>query len=258
MNKTVKAVRASFIIGDISLNGFLKPDASYCLSQSEVCSVVNKDKRSMRDFLASNSPYALPFKALSRGKSKGTNLNKIKIEGDTAQNITEVPLDLAFAYWMKESQQGNEIASNLVFACGIESLERRLDKAFNRQHSEEERNAKLAQRLKGKLARRTLTDSIQDYLLNTPGLSSNYKKFIWSNCSNYLNKQILGVSSSKAKQFYNLKTGELLRDKISPDALRELEWTEALASRYIDDRNLEPFSAVKKACSDIGTRFIGL
>ena len=144
---TNKAVRATFTLGNTELDGFQKPDSSYCLNQTQVCGSVQKDKRSMRDFLASESPLALPYKALSGGKSKGTNLTKLVVQGDTAQNITEVPLELAFAYWLKEASQGNLIALDLVAACGIEALERRLDSAFGIKRTEQERNDRLEARI---------------------------------------------------------------------------------------------------------------
>jgi hypothetical protein len=144
---TQKATRATIKLGNIELDGFQKPDGSYCLSQTQVCEIVQKDKRSMRDFLASESPLALPYKALSGGKSKGTNLTKLVVQGDTAQNITEVPLELAFVYWLKESSQGNLTAIGLVAACGMESIERRLDAAFGIKRSEQERNDRLEARI---------------------------------------------------------------------------------------------------------------
>ena len=176
MAQTIKVERTLFKLGDIELYGYMKPDGSYCLNQTQVCECVDKDKRSMRDFLASKSPYALPHKHLSGGKSKGTKLNKLKVEGESSQRATEVPLGLAFAFWMKESQVNNEKAASLVFACGLESLERRLDAAFGKKRTEQERNELLASRLLTKESFRPLTDELKRHGFTEPWQYGTYIK----------------------------------------------------------------------------------
>ena len=156
------------------------------------------------------------------------------------------------------SESGTETGRLLVNACVMEALERRADAAFGIQRSEEERNQRLAIRTQGKVARRYLTDSIADYLEANPELSDCYRKFIWSNCSDHLNLIILGAKAKQAKEFLEVPKNSLLRNHIPIAALNELERVEDLASRLIDDKEMEPLAAVKQAAILMMTKTIGL
>jgi hypothetical protein len=153
---------------------------------------------------------------------------------------------------------GNQAALDLVVACGVEALERRADAAFGVVQSEQERDQRLALRTAGIFARRTLTDAIRDYLDRHPELSDTYRKFIWSNCSDHLNKIVLGAKAKQAREYYEIPKNSLLRNHIPIAALNELERTEDLAGRHVDERDLEPLEAVRMAAAVMFTRTVGL
>jgi hypothetical protein len=50
----------------------------------------------------------------------------------------------------------------------------------------------------------------------------------------------------------------LLRNHVPRAALRELALAEELASRLIEERDMEPLRAVEQACKTCFTKFVGL
>ncbi len=107
------------------------------------------------------------------------------------------------------------------------------------------------------IIRRTLTDSIKEYIERHPELTDNYSKFIYSNCSDYTNLTVLGAKSKQVKIELDLKPTGLLRDTIPMNSLRELEAIEMVAGRLIDAEDLEPLEATKKASQIMHAKTLG-
>ncbi len=128
----IRAERAIIILGEIELSVYRLPDNSYRLNQTQVCKAIGKDEFQIRDFLASNSPEALPYKGFKSGKIKGI--------GEKGAWGKAVPTSLTIAFWTKEGAGGNQLAVRLLGACAVEAIERRADKAFGVNRSEEEHN----------------------------------------------------------------------------------------------------------------------
>ena len=130
--------RAVIMLGEIELDVFQMPDGSYQLSETGCEKAANKGERSIRDFLRGKSPQALPY--------KGFNAGKLSVWGEPMK-INGIPFELAVAYWTKEAMIGNLQAIALLAACAVEALERRADKAFAVERSEDSRNIQFADRL---------------------------------------------------------------------------------------------------------------
>jgi hypothetical protein len=159
------------------------------------------------------------------------NGDKFKVEtSDGIRQASLIDLDVAVAFWVLCD---NIESRALLAACAMEALERRLDRAFNVQRTEEERNQRLAIRIKGKIERRNLTDAIRDYIDNTD-VSDNYRKFVYSNCSDIVNKFVLGCSAKTARTVLNLNDTVLLRDHLPPSALRQITRIEELTQILVD------------------------
>ena len=99
---------------------------------------VQKGERSIRDFLRGKSPQALPFRDFRAGK--------LSVENEPMR-INGIPFELAVAYWTKEALAGNLEAVALLAACAVEALERRADRAFGVERTEEERNQRLIENM---------------------------------------------------------------------------------------------------------------
>jgi hypothetical protein len=252
MADTVKATKATIKLGNIELDCFLMPNGDYRMSVGQAANACNLDPKRVPEIWERKDVKALLGEALKVPEF----IIKMKVETSGGlQQASLIALNHVALLWRKS---GTEEGNCLGDACVIESLERRADAAHGKQRTEEERNQRLVRRAKGIKARRTLTDAIQDYLERHPELSDNYQKFIYSNCSDHLNKIILGVKAKQAKEFYQISKTSLLREHIPVEALDELERVEDLAGRHIDERDLEPLEAVKMASTVMFTKSVGL
>jgi len=143
MSDAVTATRAQIWIGSITVDGFMLPDGSYRMSQAQVANCIGDDAVYARNFLKSKTLKSLrgegytpeTFEVSSEEQSRG----QTRIQG--------WPLDIVYAFWVYRCFRGNKNGFNLVIGLGTESLERRFDKAFNIERTEEERNDRLAQRI---------------------------------------------------------------------------------------------------------------
>lgn len=130
-DEIIKAKRVLIQLGDIKIYVYEIPNGEYRLSQTQIANIIETDEISFRRFLASKSPEALPY--------KGLRFDKMKTKDNNVQPKA-IPIPVAVAYWTKESIKGNQNASRLLGACSIESIERRADKAFGKNISEEDYN----------------------------------------------------------------------------------------------------------------------
>ena len=128
---TGKARERTIPLGSIFLWVFQLPSGRYRLSQTQVAEAIGKPESSFREFLASKSPEALPYKGFHSGK--------LSVEGRNMP-INPIPVTLAIAYWTKESLAGNLSAIRLLASSANEAIERRADAAFGVRRSEEEYN----------------------------------------------------------------------------------------------------------------------
>lgn len=235
-----KAIRTTIKLGDIELDVFQLPNGSYWMSLSQMAETLRFDKRRGSDLLALEV-----IKTLATYDVQGSGF----IAEDSKQTIKGITLDAVSTICGYYALKGNLQAQAIMFACLVEALERRADFAFNVTRSEDERNDRLKQRMQGKVARRTLTDAIDDWMARHPDLvSENYQKFIYSNASNYLNRTILGANAKCLREKLAIPQNSLLRDYVPVKALRELELIEEFASRLIDEDEIEPYTAVKQSC----------
>ncbi|MEQ8943237.1 MAG: hypothetical protein RIC94_01625 [Phycisphaerales bacterium] len=148
MTESIKATRARVQIGALEVDGFMLPDGSYRMSQTQAAEAVGLSRRNVSDFLRSNT-----IKALLGEDYTGTILEREEIEiepepGKRGQSrFMAMPLEVVSAYWLWQSYRGNKQALTLCMALIIESLERRFDAAFSVTRTEQERDERLSQRI---------------------------------------------------------------------------------------------------------------
>lgn len=139
---TTKAKRTQIQLGDRTLEGFMLPDSSYRLSQTQAAEMVGLTERNTRDFLRGKAIKALLGEDLIPAK-----IEQITIETEGAYrgnpNINALPLNVVSVYWLYQAIRGNKQAVPLCVALMTESLERRFDEAFGVERSESERNQQL-------------------------------------------------------------------------------------------------------------------
>ena len=139
-----KATRTEITIGSYSIEGFMLPDGSYTLSQTQAAEVVGEPEINARRFLTSRGIKAL----LGEDYTPDTfEIQSSPEQGRGASRIRGLPLEIVSAYWLWQSYKGNKQALALCMALMTETLERRFDTAFGISRSEEERDQRLSDRL---------------------------------------------------------------------------------------------------------------
>jgi len=163
VTESVRAVRATVQIGNLTVDGFQLPDGGYRMSLTQAAECVGKPARSTFDFLRSKALKGLlseagstfdflPEDTVAALATDTYTVEKFLVdigeEGSRGQTrITGVPLEIVILYWHWESFRGNKQAFFLVTGLATETLERRFDTAFGVTRTEEERNELLSQRV---------------------------------------------------------------------------------------------------------------
>ncbi|MBE9038701.1 P63C domain-containing protein [aff. Roholtiella sp. LEGE 12411] len=126
-------------IGNIVIDGYeMLPEGSgdYICAKVQVSSILDINHRRFAQLIRLNlakilMPEGLQVRAISTLTAQ--------IDGIMLEQVTKL--------WALAASRGNEKAAILLAACGTETLERRFDRAFNKQVSEKERDDKLTSRI---------------------------------------------------------------------------------------------------------------
>lgn len=138
-----RASRTTIQIGSYEVEGFMLPDGSYTMSQTQTAEIVGLKVQNVSDFLRSKSLKSL--------MGEGYTPQISEIEPDPGQvrgasRIRGLPLEVVSAYWVWQSYRGNKKALALTLALVTETLERRFDSAFGVERTESDRNVILIER----------------------------------------------------------------------------------------------------------------
>ena len=146
MPQSQKAIRATITIGSLQVDGFMLPDGSYRMSQTQTAESVGKPSMNASRFLESRAIKTL----LGEGYTDHTP-ESVEIEPEPGRRgqsrFNALPLEIVTAYWVNQCSQGNKRAVALVMALATETLERRFDAAFGITRSEQERDDRLSQHI---------------------------------------------------------------------------------------------------------------
>lgn len=144
MTDSMKANRASIQISDaLQVDGFMLPDGTYRMSQTQAAEAVGKPEINARRFLDSKTIKALMGEGYTPDTVEVDSTDQLR--GQSRFNA--LPLGVVTAYWFHQATQGNKQAFALVWALLTESLERRFDRAFQVTRTEGERNQILSRRV---------------------------------------------------------------------------------------------------------------
>jgi hypothetical protein len=138
MSTTIKAVKATIMLGDIELDVFQLPDGNYCLSKTQVSNSVELDRKRLSQILEVKHVRNLMPQGLRMSE-------KVSYVGGT-KPVDAVMLDEASIIWQYLAITGNVKAQAIMFATLTEALERRADAAFSILRTEEERNERFIAR----------------------------------------------------------------------------------------------------------------
>ena len=141
MTESIKATRATVTIGTLTIEGFMLPDGSYRMSQTQAAETVDLGVQNVSDFLKSKA-----FKSLS-GESYTPQTSEIEPDNTPQRGGTRInalPLEVIRRYWLYQASRGNKKAIALVDALMAETIDRRFDAAFGVTRTEQERDDRLS------------------------------------------------------------------------------------------------------------------
>ena len=235
---------ATVTLGDIPIDAYQLPNGDYVLGRNKLAKAIDKQPISVSRFMTGKSPDALPY--------KGLEVVTISVNGGTAHAL---PLDFASDYWFYWAMKGNVKAKALTKACIAEALERRVDAAFGVKRDEEERDQRFVIRRDGILSRNFYTDCIEAYVRRHANeLSDTYKKFIYVNVSNMLNKAMFGMTSKEIKERYQIPKEASIRDSFPASTLKEIDTIEKSVANLINNKDIEPQEALKSYIDFVGIK----
>lgn len=243
---TVKAIRATILLGDIELDVFQLPDSSYVINSTDIAEAINIHHARVAEICATKQAQKLIG---TRFEAADFSPNKLKCSD--SGNISGYSTDVAYFIWQYEATKGNQLAESLVFSTGVEALERRADQAFGVLRTEQERNQGFEIRKDGILSRNFWTDTVEWYIKNNE-VSDSYKRFVYINVSDGLNRQMFGMTSKQLKEYYGLKSSESVRDFLPSDTLKLVDSIEKAVAVRVRKTGVEPKQALKEMLVFLG------
>ena len=233
-NKPVKAIVATVKIGDREVEGLQFPDGSYGIGIPQIQALFS-------DYLDSQNQASQKLKRLM-GKEFKTHKTKTEFNKNITLAIALEQFEFVLA---KLDRAGSVKAQDFRDELIGLSLQQLWSDAFNIKFEKEERQQWLSSRQQGKITRRTLTDAIKGYVqANAENLSDNYKKFIYNNCTDAVNRLVFGRSAKKLKEAWDCRD---VRAAMTIEELMIVDGVERLAVTLIDDQGFEPHTAIKEA-----------
>jgi hypothetical protein len=229
---TRKATIAIVKMGTLEIEGLrFEDNGEYAVAVSQICSIFQLSK-----VHASRDIKAILGEDFQLSKAR-TTLNPKAVNCVTLLEFEKVIVVL--------SSRGNKKALELNLALVGLALTQLFSDAFGIEFDKHNRQEYLTARLAGKITRRTLTDAIKEYLGKQNEVSENYRKFVYSNCSDKINRSLFGKTAAKLCAERSCDRNEL-RSTHSAASLVLIDRIEGHAVRLID-RGLEPLLAVTDA-----------
>jgi hypothetical protein len=240
---TIKAIKATIILGDIDLDVYQLPDGQYFLSLTQVAETIDMPLKRMsqiRELKMAQTLYPQGFRMSE----------KVKVEGGT-KPVTIISLDDVAKYWtLAAFQTQNAKAMSLLAASQAEALERRADTAFGIKRAEEERNDRYVIRKDGIVSRHFWTDVIDQYM-KTHEVSENYRSFVYRHVSDMVNQAVLGMTAKQFRATLDAPNSAPIRDYLTTEQLKQIDTIEKAAGMRVTRDDLCPKQALKDVISII-------
>ena len=220
--KTDRAQVAQVIIAGSTFEGVMFPDGSYGITIQQAHRVVTEGidpdetqitvypthaQRDLKTLLSMDSPFTKEYVS----------------NNSRSQNV--LTLEQFWQVLRKLDRKGNPIATAFIDACGENTLQMYLDDAFGIERATKERITWLEVRMAGIVARTSATDALRDALLAT---GQTPQAFHYIRLTEDLNQAALGFTAAQYKRVHGLETRVNMRERLTKDQLRALEFAEEL------------------------------
>jgi hypothetical protein len=224
-----RAEIATVKIGHLEFEGLMLHDGTFGIAVPQLAQIF---------------PYFQDFqnqasKMLKRLMGEGFKTTRVKTEFNrNATLMIDLPSFLAVVKVLtkKSDVVAQELAEQLM---GL-SLQQLFSDAFCIQFEKEERQQWLKDRQDGKENRRTLTDSIKDYLLSYPHADKNLYALV-------TDLIYLGIFNRRATRLKTDWTAKNPRNEMTSKELSYVAEAESLTSRLIEKDGLHPLKAANEA-----------
>ena len=207
------------------------------IAQPTIEILMGWDEKSYRKKIAS--------KSLKDFAGEGFHSAKIKLSGtfhyNAATNFVYYEEFLTVVKW--QTKLGNMQAIDILVAGFADSFSDFAYKSFGKVLTDKERQDTLKARMLGKVKRVTLTDAIKAYVTRH-SKSPTYEQWIYPNVTDAVNKGVFNRRASKLREDWDTKNP---RDKMTEIELDYVKQVEDLASRLIEQDDIEPVQAIKEA-----------
>lgn len=184
--------------------------------------------------------FSIPPKNISRTLKRllGEGFQFLRASSELhPKKVNYISLETFERVILRLTINGNETAIEMSEMLIGLSLQQRFCDGFGVKFELEERNLWCKARGDGKRTRRTLTDSIQDYIRENG--SSCPPHFLYANCTNQIYKALWGMEAKELEA--NLGCGRHeSRDHMTSDQLKVLDRAEARVMEFIDEDKLHP------------------
>jgi len=229
--KTNRAQIAPVTIAGTEFQGVMYPDGEYGITLQQTHRTLTTGLTSAQSKISVRPDHAQ--RSLERLLGKDSVFASEYIENNPrTQRTLTIP-----QFWgvlRKLDRLGNPVASAFIDACGETTLEMYLDVAFGIEKDARERVLWNEMRAAGILARNNATDALRDHLLSI-GVTPQAHHYI--RLTELLNKAALGFTAQEYKLTYNLPTKTNMRDFLSKEHIKALEFAEELFVRRLNKTN---------------------
>lgn len=199
------------------------------------------------DFQTKNLPRFLKSKGLDILPDMGLELPPFSTN---AGKIKPITVRQALVVWGAVSPTHPK-ALALVLALAEETLERRADRAFGIQRTEEEYEARTNARADGMVIRLDLSTAVEDYRVrHQHELSLNSYNFMHVHVTNDLYKLLFGMATENLEKLLDADRNKS-RDLLSAECLLDLASAERFLCNLIMNRDMHPRQAVQ-TLADLG------
>lgn len=234
-------------LGNIQLEVYQLETGEYRLSRNQIFEVVDDTCKDYPRFLRTKKLNTIPCMCLK--------LPPIQVKGFGKFN--PLTIEQAAIVWGELAKEGNLKAFSILIASTAEAIERRADTVLGVKRTEEERQERFTARQGSIDAFWQLGESIEIYKPKHMDRSDNYRKFLYSNCQDRINRGLFGKPARTIRTELKLPDHVLLRDHYNTLALSRLDKIQELASVQIVKQDLEPQDSVKFALETFDYKVIG-
>ncbi len=234
---TIKATVAPVPFGSFTIEGLLLEDGSFAIALQQVAILFSVLPNASQIWVKQRTGKGFQFYKVKTNRNEGTRQNR----NENALSLNDFE-KLLFEVTLEGNTAAIELSRSLV---GL-ALQQLFSDAFKLKFDADDRQAYLKERQAGKKVRRTLTDAIKSYLERHDELSDNYRKFIYSNVSDSLNRALFGKTSKSLCEDKQCSKDDL-RDNFTDKELQAINYREEHAMKLIDKMDAEPPEAMRQA-----------